>query len=238
MAVMGRQLTGISEKLRAICKGMKNAEVAERVGVSQQMVSSYLTGKSTPGPNVLLSFARMAEVPLEWLADDELSAEPKRPGEMLTDEQLMAEVARRYERESFRLYDLLNATDEIDWAKVAEQLEAHGAQDPLPPDVEAALDVADAMMYLAPATIGRFNAATVAVGRHIDKPPEMLDDDTLRERTDKAWQAAYSPEVGLEVMRRRMVRAAGKLADDPVAKVRDALERWRKATGKKGKAKR
>lgn len=49
-------------------KGWKQADLAQRVGVSQKQVSSYETGNSTPPTDVLIRIAEVFEVSLDYLA--------------------------------------------------------------------------------------------------------------------------------------------------------------------------
>lgn len=77
---MGRRRPkGLAKKLLQIREvlGLSQREIAERVGIyrTHHHISKYERDKSIPFMEVLLAYARVANVPLEQIIDDDLTLE-------------------------------------------------------------------------------------------------------------------------------------------------------------------
>ncbi len=122
METVAKSPTKLTHKLRRLCKGRDHKELANAAGVTRQAIAQYLEG-STPGPGVLLALAKTFTVPIEWLIDDTLSwPPPNNAAVLLSDRDLMLEVARRYREEALRVIKILKIAEKTDWYAVAEKL--------------------------------------------------------------------------------------------------------------------
>jgi transcriptional regulator with XRE-family HTH domain len=78
--------TDLAQKLRKIRLGLglSQSELLDRLGFSDRLfrsnISQYERGDRTPSPAVLLSYARLANLDLAILIDDELHLPAKLPG--------------------------------------------------------------------------------------------------------------------------------------------------------------
>jgi transcriptional regulator with XRE-family HTH domain len=76
----------LAEKLLQIrvSLGLSQPEILKRLGVGDQLdyttISKYELDKNEPPLSILLSYARVAGVHMEDIADDELDLPPKLPG--------------------------------------------------------------------------------------------------------------------------------------------------------------
>lgn len=69
---------GYAEKMQRLCalRGMDQASLARRVGLSRSSISRILGGLQEPKLRLAWILARALETSLDYLADDEMSVEP------------------------------------------------------------------------------------------------------------------------------------------------------------------
>lgn len=84
--------------------GYSQQYVAEALHLSQNQVSKWESGKNTPHLNQMCELARLFDVPLDYLADDDLD-EP--PLIMTADERDLLEVMRRAGLTPVRVLEVL-----------------------------------------------------------------------------------------------------------------------------------
>jgi transcriptional regulator with XRE-family HTH domain len=84
----------LAEKLLQIrlALGLSQTEMLRRLGFEDEIaytrISDYELDKAEPTLTILLQYSRVAGVPLEVLADDELDLPPKLPGSFSYQQQL------------------------------------------------------------------------------------------------------------------------------------------------------
>jgi|GEM_PF-4577811 len=121
---MRKSPSKLTEKLVFLSKqkGVTNIEVARAIGVSPQQYGYYLSG-AMPGLAALVKLAEFHGVPLEWFADDEAPADkPPRRLEAVSDQELMAEAAKRWTNVFLRLNALIDRAEKIDWESIIQKL--------------------------------------------------------------------------------------------------------------------
>ena len=64
-----RKQFGLRVKMMRSLNGMTQPQLAEKLGVTVQAVSSYETGKTEPTVKILISLARALHVSADWLLD-------------------------------------------------------------------------------------------------------------------------------------------------------------------------
>jgi transcriptional regulator with XRE-family HTH domain len=101
----------IGEKIYQIrqCLGLTQRQLAEAVGVSHQLISSYEKGDSLPSLEVAVKIARHSDISLTWLTMDEKTPNKK------TSESITAE-----ERKILEMYRLAAKTDKDTVKRVLE----------------------------------------------------------------------------------------------------------------------
>ena len=126
----------VNAKITWLCKrdSVGPSELARIAGVTRHAARQYFSDADSPslpsGP-ALRAIAEHFEVSMHWLLD--VGADEKHPqsdAEILTDEYLIHEAARRYAAAEVRLLCIIEAAESIDWENAAKQVEA-GASDEL-----------------------------------------------------------------------------------------------------------
>lgn len=142
------------------------SELSRIAGVTRHAARQYFADAKPPslpsGP-ALRSIAEHFDVSLHWLLDDEADEEhPLSDAEVLSDEYLMHEAARRYAAAENRLLSIIEAAESIDWEGVAKELEAGTSLSDIDPQTENKLGVARALNYIINSTIDLYDSVRVA----------------------------------------------------------------------------
>lgn len=115
------------EKLAALTKGRSKAELSREAGLPPNAISDYINKAYLPRVDTALALAKVLEVSVDWLADDEKDFPPMKSAAtaeaaLLSDEEIMVEAARRYRLEVLRVRSIVHAIRDTDWSDVAKQL--------------------------------------------------------------------------------------------------------------------
>src|SRR3954471_10095372 len=96
------------EKLKRRAAEINKSKAGIAAGLKANTISSYLAKRSVPRADIAFKIARALDVPLDWLLDDAQGWPPppvNKPTLAVTsDDDLMAEVRRRYRFQAVRLY--------------------------------------------------------------------------------------------------------------------------------------
>jgi len=215
--------------------------VEAHTGVSAQTIYDARTRGRVPRPQTLLQIARAYRVPLEYLADDQ--APPKAPANSAayaSDDELMAEVKRRYEREAGQVRDLLNEAWRIDWSTVGGRLVSEDVDPSRDQVLSAALHVLRALQTTISTTldhfdIGYFGDRYGATRSHRDPEPSSLNQADLLERYHRLVDAFALERTAASVFHRWMMSVGRNVfVSDPDAAIeqaREALEHYRQVGG-------
>ncbi len=137
------------EKLRkcVLEQGLNKARAAREVGLPESTISSYLSkDDSLPRADIAIKIARALKVPFEWLFDDSKSWPPPKEGkpslESATDEELMAEIDKRYIRLAKEAAARLAQIRKVQWSRVTPRLLAVPMFDKIPRELAEAFDLA------------------------------------------------------------------------------------------------
>jgi len=128
-----------AEKLARLCDGLNKAKVSRDAGLPPNAVSDYINKGYLPRVDTALSLARVLNVSLDWLADDiqtwpQPSDSAANPA-LISDTELMLEVARRMRRKQIDLLEQIEAIEAIDWKDAARTGEKLKDDEPIPPDL-------------------------------------------------------------------------------------------------------
>jgi hypothetical protein len=174
-----------TEKLRRRSLEIGNKSKASRAqGLKPNAISSYVAKASLPRADIALKMARALDVPLEWLVDDEQDWPPPkgdRPAvELLPDDALLEELARRYRLQSLRVLKWFETLKRADWAEVARRLYTYPPGTKLPGELEAVLSIVFNTGTMAVFAPGNFDPRVYAEEHHADmpgrdRPAEELD---------------------------------------------------------------
>lgn len=139
------------------------SELSRIAGVTRHAARQYFADAKPPslpsGP-ALRSIAEHFDVSLHWLLDDEADEEqPLSDAEVLSDEYLMHEAARRYAAAENRLLSIIEAAESIDWEGAANNVEDASSPDDA---TLKKLAVARSLYNLIQNTIELFDSVRVA----------------------------------------------------------------------------
>ncbi len=179
-----------AEKIRRLTAGKNKSALAEEVGLRAAAVSDIINKGHEPKSATALKLARVLNVPLDWLVDDDRDdyPPPEQPGRSLSeydDEELMIEVATRYRREAVRLYkDLMRLDPELkethpDWDQIAAKALSTPLNQPLPPEIERDVALARELLML-PWRINRLSPESVAELHHKQMPGGQMSPEALQ----------------------------------------------------------
>jgi hypothetical protein len=129
---------------------------------------------------------------------------------MLTDDELMAEVARRFRLQQLLLRGALARAAEIDWTAVAARVQAINLGEEIPADMAEPWDVALTIQEAAHGIATRYNPwyVSLRIHRHLPgndlEPGELstkLEDDLSRAQRDGVFRRTASRIQELEARR-------------------------------------
>lgn len=216
-ATMAEKPQKMADKLKVLWSGLTQHEVATRIGVSVSQVKAYRSG-ATPGGAVLLAISDQFEVPIRWLLDDALPAEPVPAtaadfaGASVRD--LLEEVAARIRGDLDNLGALLDHAERIDCEAFAARLKDESPYEALPPDLEQQVQVVEAIQNML-----------LALDRLRPKLDFAKAIEELRGRRDELFKRIFSTGAVEQFM---MARVAGKVfsleREDQAAEVQRLTE--------------
>lgn len=141
MLTMPAKTSEFAAKLNALMVDKTKAEAARAAKISPQQIQGYLDG-SGPRPHTALLLARFLDVDPVWFMDEDQPWRedyPRynyRPGCYLTDDQLLDEVALRFQHRAHWFADMMDRLNSTDWDKVWKVVSALEPGDTLPADLE------------------------------------------------------------------------------------------------------
>jgi transcriptional regulator with XRE-family HTH domain len=112
-----------SEKLfqKSLQQGLNGQKLARKSEVSDSEISRIMNGKSLPGLENAIALARAVGVSLDYLADDDLDAEPTRPQESANElETSILKLVR--EIGLFQSYTILENTRNLGYEVASRRL--------------------------------------------------------------------------------------------------------------------
>lgn len=124
----------LNAKIKHLCskQGVGPSELSRIADVSPQAASAYLT-HSIPSAAALARIAQHFGVSIRWLLDDEESpSAPKSEAQLLTDNELMMEISRRYRITIMGLSEALDVAESQDLMDIAVKLFSNGLGAELP----------------------------------------------------------------------------------------------------------
>jgi transcriptional regulator with XRE-family HTH domain len=123
------------EKLRRLGADRNKSKAGVEAGLAPTAISSYIAKKSVPRADIALKIARAFQVPLDWLVDDAQDwPAPEGLARGLSDDELLAEICRRYERVAGQLQAVISRCQNVHWPTAARHLLERSLADPDRPD--------------------------------------------------------------------------------------------------------
>jgi transcriptional regulator with XRE-family HTH domain len=174
------------QKLQQIIeqRGLTKARLAQAADLTESTVSSYFTKReSMPRLDIAMKLCRVLKVPLDWLADDSQGWPPPAPSSpnaaIMTDDELMAEVARRYRLQAIRIRGIVDGLKAINWEKIATALFQQKLTETPTPDIDrlfGALFQVSADLHFA---VGAYDPRIYADQHHPQMPGAALPVEKL-----------------------------------------------------------
>lgn len=198
-------MASFTEKLTRLTEGKNKAEIARRAGLKATTISDYVAKGYTPRADIALKMAKALNVDAAWLIDDERNEWPPPTASAptvanLSDDELMAEVARRYRSKALEAAAELDAAEKIDVADLANRVLAIPVGEPLPPNLQREVESLESCRWLLDRTIDRYLPS-----RWAERHDRDLPDD-----------AKHPPNTDADVLQKRWIKIKDKLgpADD------------------------
>ena len=149
-------------------------------------MSNYINRGSVPRADIALAIAKALSVPLEWLVDETQGLPPpqamKFTASVLSDDELMDEVARRYRQQVLRFRSRAAMLEHLDWKNFSAVLLKVPPTEPLPDKLQQIQNVIwlqTTEMYFAE---GAYDPKTHAKEQHARMPGSDLPVEELELR--------------------------------------------------------
>ena len=187
-----------AEKLAKLTEDDNKSKVAAKAGLPPTAISDYINKGNIPRSDKALALAKALRVPLEWLVDDAMDLpvppelKPAAPSaSMLSDDDLLFELARRYRNDMIRLDKLLTMAEQIDYGLVRDVMKTGMHTSPsMQKDMAAITTVPGMITFEVIASDNRYSIDKAAQDNHERLPgkerkPEYLTIDAMKARFAK-----------------------------------------------------
>lgn len=181
-----------AEKLIKLIGEDSRARIARKAALQPSILNNYVNRGSAPMARAALQLARALSVPLDWLIDDAQEWPPPDPKEklspsLLSDRDLMMEVARRDRLEIIHFLECLDKAEKVDWEAIHREVSTFRDDEPIPPTSREVMGLVVTLFYIHNQLLGRYQPEYFARHNHAampgaDRPLELFDTGNLLQR--------------------------------------------------------
>jgi transcriptional regulator with XRE-family HTH domain len=169
------------QKLARLTEGVNKSAICIAAGLPPAAISTYISRGNVPRADTVLKLSHALKVPVEWMLNDEAAWPPPAPAaasdvSVLTDDELMMELAKRYRRAAVRARDALAKAEKEDWREVAKVLYSRPFGAPIPQEVRSKFELARSLDFLVNEELIRFDLDEVCHLRHRELPGRDVSD--------------------------------------------------------------